>query len=84
VVHNESLKTSALISSKSDPIKQQVNDLVTKLIVAPGKHIGRVFLAADQVLWVEEFLVSAVSNLIDASRLQVDLYGTGDVFASLN
>ena len=49
--------------------------------MSSGVVVGGIFLASDELLWVEELAVVAGSDLIDDSRLQVDEDGTGHVLA---
>jgi len=49
--------------------------------VATGVVVGRILLAADQELGVEELAVGASADLIDRRRVEVDKDGPRDVFA---
>lgn len=50
--------------------------------MSPGKVVGRVFLAAYELLRVEQLAVGSGPHLVDHRGFQVQEYGTGDVFSS--
>lgn len=83
MINQKALKPGALISCQSDSVQEEIDDLISQGIVTPGKDISCVFLSTDQVLGVEELLVSSISDLINASWLKIDLNGTGNEFSSL-
>ena len=80
---DEALQASALISSQTDSIEKKVHDLSAEHVITSRIYVGRIFLPANQVFYMEEFLVSSTSDLIDARWLQVNLNCTGYEFASL-
>ena len=49
--------------------------------MAPREIVGRVLLAGDQLLGVEELAVGARADLVDDGGLEVDRHAAGDVFA---
>jgi hypothetical protein len=49
--------------------------------VATGKVVSCVFLARDELLWVEELAVRASANLINDSGLKVDEDGPRHMLA---
>ena len=89
------MESAAIVGKFANAIEHIVNDLLANGVVATGVVVGRVLLATDQLLWVKEALVFALSNFrtrkceksikrnkrtrIDNRRLQVDHDGTGDV-----
>lgn len=83
MIHQEALKSGALISGKSDSIQEEIDDLVAQLTVASGEHICCIFLSTDQVLGMEKLLVSSIPHLINAGWLEIDLDCTWNKFASL-
>ena len=64
VEDEEALETSALISQLPDPVQNQVNDFLSDGVVTTGIVVGGIFLAGDQLLWVEELTVGASTDLI--------------------
>jgi hypothetical protein len=50
--------------------------------VTTGVVVGSIFLAGDELFWVEQLSVSSSSDLIDYSWFQVDKDGTWYMFAS--
>jgi predicted TIM-barrel enzyme len=75
----EALEASALVSQLTDAVKHQVNDFLANGVVATGIVVGSIFLSSDQLLWVEKLTVSAGTNLINYSRLEVDKDGSWNV-----
>ena len=57
VEDEKSLEPSALVGKLSDPVQHQVNNLLADGVVAPGVVVGRVLLARDELLGVEELPV---------------------------
>jgi len=51
-------------------------------IVATGKVVGSIFLAADELFWVKELAVSTSPHFINDSGLKVNKHGTRDMLPS--
>jgi hypothetical protein len=62
--------TCAVVRQLADAVEAQVDDLLADGVVAAGKVVGGVLLAADQLLGVEQLAVGASADLIDDSGLQ--------------
>ena len=77
----ESLETSALIGQLPDPVKAEIDDLLSDGVVSSGVVVGSILLAGDHLLRVEELSVGSSSDLIDDSRLQIQEDGSGYVLA---
>merc|ERR1719262_1924537 len=82
VVDEEALETSAVVSELADSVKDKVDNFLANGVVTTGVVIGSVLFARDQLLGVVQLTVGASADLIDHSRLQVDVHGTGHVLAS--
>ena len=82
VEDEEALETSALVGELTDPVEGKVDDFLTDGVVTTGVVGGGVFLAVDQLLWVEELAVGAGTNLVNDGWLEIDEDGTWDVLAS--
>ncbi len=82
--HDEALKACALISGESDTVEEEIDNVLADLVVAASEVIGRVFLPTDQVLWMKQFLVSAISHLIHTGGLQIDLNRSWHEFPCLH
>jgi hypothetical protein len=50
-------------------------------VVAAGEVVGGIFLAADELLGVEELAVGASAHFVDHGGLQVQEHATRDVLA---
>ena len=66
------LQTGALISEFSDSIEDNVDDLFTDGVVSPGVIVGRVLLARDQLLGMEQSIVLSQTHLVNHCRFKVD------------
>merc|ERR1719353_43344 len=81
VVDEETLQASAVIRKFADSVQDKVNNFLANGVVATGVVVGSVLFARDQLLGVVQLTVGAGANLVNHSRLQVDVYSTGHVFA---
>ena len=82
VEEEEALETSALVSELTDAVEGKVDDLLTNGVVTTGVVVSGIFLAVDELLWVEELAVRAGTNLVNDSWLEIDENGTWNVLAS--
>ena len=64
VEDEKTLKTSALVSKLSDPVKDEVNDLLANGVVATGIVVSSILLASDELLGVEQLTVGASTHFI--------------------
>jgi hypothetical protein len=78
----ETLETGALVGELSDSVEDEVNNLFSDGVVTTGVVVGGIFLARDQLFWVEQLSVGASSDLVNDSWLQVNKDATWDVLAS--
>ena len=60
----ESLETCALVGQLTDPVEHKINDLLPDGVVATSIVVGSVFLAGDQLFWVEQLTVCPSAHLI--------------------
>jgi hypothetical protein len=81
VEDEEALETSAVVRELADAIEAEVDDLLADGVVAAGEVVGRILLAGDQLLGVEELAVGARADLVDDGGLEVEEHGAGHVFA---
>ena len=65
----ESLESCALVSQFSDPVKDQIDNLLANGVVAPCIIIGSILLPSDELLRMEELAVSASADFINDSWL---------------
>jgi len=82
VVHEETLETSAVISELADSVQNKVDDFLANGVVATGVVVCSVFLSGDQLLWVVELAVSAGTDFVNDTWLEVNVDGAGYVLAS--
>ena len=68
----ESLETGALVGKLPDPVQNQVNSVVT-----PNVVVGRVLLAGDELLGVEQLPVGPGPHLVNHGELEVHKPGPG-------
>ena len=64
VEDEKTLKTGALVSKLSDPVKDKVNDLLANGVVATGVVVSSILLASDELLRVEQLAVGASTHLV--------------------
>merc|ERR1719210_1063097 len=57
VEEEESLETSTLIGQLPDPVKDEIDDLLTDGVVTTGVVVGGILLTGDQLLGVEQLAV---------------------------
>merc|ERR1719201_2160716 len=79
---HETLQARTIVGELSDAVEDKIHNLFANGIVATCKIVGRILLASDQLLWVEELAVCAGAHLIDNSRLQINHDATRHMFAS--
>ena len=60
----EALQTGALVGQLTDPVEDEVDDLLADGVVAAGVVVGSVLLASDELLGVEELTVGAGADLV--------------------
>merc|ERR1719262_819440 len=82
VVDEETLQTSAVIRKLAHSVEDKVDNFLANGVVTTGVVIGGIFLARDQLLGVVQLTVRAGADLIDHSRLEVNVHSAGHVLAS--
>merc|ERR1719326_88511 len=81
VVDEETLETSAVVRKLAYSVKDKVDNFLANGVVTTGVVLGGILFAGDQLLGVVQLAVGTSADLIDHSRLEVDVDGTGNVFA---
>jgi len=81
VEDQETLKSSAGIGKLSDSLKGDVNKLLSDGVVTSSIVVGSVFLASQQLIWVEELSIGSSSNFVDNSGFQIDEDGSRNVLS---
>jgi hypothetical protein len=71
VEDEEALKSRAQIGQFSDPVQDQVNNLLANCITTSGLIVASIFLPSDPLLWVEKLPVGSSVHFINHSWLQV-------------
>ena len=64
VEDEETLEAGALVGQLPNPVQHQVDDLLADGVVAPGVVVGRVLLASDQLLRMEQLAICSSADLI--------------------
>ena len=70
------MQTSALLRLLSQPLEDQVDDLLADGVVAPRVVVGGVLLAGDQLLGVEELPVGPSPNLFQVEYFYCIVQGS--------
>lgn len=81
VEDEETLQTGAVVGNAADLIQDLVDELLADCVVTTGVVVGRILLAGNHVLGVEERTVGTGADLVDDVGLQVGVDGTRDVLA---
>jgi hypothetical protein len=82
VEDEEALETVALISDLANAIQGGVEEILANSVVATGVVVGRVLLATDELIGMEELRVSAVAHFVDNRGLKVNHDGTRHILAA--
>jgi hypothetical protein len=82
VEDHESLKTGTVISELSDAVKDKVNNLLSYGVVTTGVVIGGILLSRDELLGVIQLSVGSGTDLINHTRLKIEVHGTWHVLSS--
>ena len=82
VEDHESLKTGTVISELSDAVKDKVNNLLSDGVVTTGVVIGGILLSRDELLGVIQLSVGSGTDLINHTRLKIEVHGTWHVLSS--
>merc|ERR1719327_1392439 len=81
VVHEETLQTSAVVREFADSVEHKVDNFLANGVVTTSVVVSSVLFARDQLLRVVQLAVGTGADLIDHSRFQLDVHGTGHVLA---
>jgi hypothetical protein len=79
VHHEETLETVATLSNLADAFQSNVDVFLANGVVTTSVVVGSIFLALDQVLRVEQVLVSSTAEVVDDVGLQIGKDSTRDV-----
>lgn len=64
VRNQEALKTCELVSQFPNLVDDEVNDLLANGVMSAGIVIGSIFIACDELLWIEELAVGIGADFI--------------------
>lgn len=78
----EALEASAIVGKLADSVEAEVDNFLTNGVVTTGKVVGGIFLARDELFWVEELTVGTGADLINDGWLEIDKDATWDVLSS--
>ena len=81
VEDQETLQTSAIVGNTADLVEDLINQFLADGIVTASVVVGRILLASDHVLRVEETSVGAGADFIDNVGLEIAVDGSRDIFA---
>jgi len=81
VEDEETLETGAVVGNTADLVKDLVDELLSDGVMTTGIVVGRVLLASDHLLGMEQAAVGTSSDLIDNVWLQIDVDGSWDILA---
>ena len=81
VEDKETLKTSTAVCNTTNLVEDLVDELLADGVVATSVVVGRIFLASDHLLGVEEGAVGASADLIDDIGLEIAVDSSRNIFA---
>merc|ERR1719487_870509 len=81
IVDHEALQAGAIVRKLPNPVKYQIHDFFADGVVAPCKVVCSIFLAGDQLFWMEQLTIGAGAHLIDDRGLQIHKHGARHVLA---
>jgi hypothetical protein len=82
VEDHESLETGTVVSKLSDAVKAKVNNLLADGVVTTSVVVGSILLSGDQLLRVVQLSVGSGTDLVNHSRLKIEVHGSGHVLSS--
>ena len=71
VEDQEALETTAVVGDPADLVEDLVDQLLADRVVATGIVVGRILLAGDHVLGVEQAAIGASPDLVDDVGLEI-------------
>jgi hypothetical protein len=81
VEDQETLETSALIGKLADAVENEVNELLSDGVVTTSVVVGSIFLARDELLWVEELAVGSSADFVNDGWLKINEDSAWDVLS---
>merc|ERR1719487_1383936 len=81
IVDHEALQAGAIVCELPNAVQYQIHDLFPYSVVSTCEIVCRIFLAGDQLLWMEQLTICAGTHFIDHGRLQVHKDGARHVLA---
>ena len=82
IEHQETLKTSTVVSELSDSFQAQVDNFPTNDVVTSGEVVGGIFPSGDKLFCVEQLPVSTGSDFINNGRFQIQGESSWDMLYS--
>lgn len=81
VEDEEALEACTVVCELADSVEAEVDNFLADGVVTSGKVVGGIFLARDELLWVEELAVGTSADLINDGWLEIDKDATWDMLA---
>jgi len=82
VEDKEALETVALVRNLANAVQRGVEEILSNSVVTTGVVVGRVLLATDELVRVEELRVSAVAHFVDNGGLEVNHDSARNILAA--
>jgi hypothetical protein len=77
----ESLQAGAVVRNPSNLVQNLINEFLAHGVMSTGVVIGRILLASDHLLGMEEATVGTGTNFIDDIGFEISVDGTRNVFS---
>jgi hypothetical protein len=82
VENEETLEASAAIGNLADSLKGKIHKFLSDGVVTSGIVVGRIFLAREQLVRVEELSVGAISHFVHDGGFKINVDGTRDMLST--
>jgi hypothetical protein len=82
VCEEEALEAGTVVSDTSNSVYDLVNKFLADSVMTTSIVVGSIFLASDELLRVEEVSVLASSHLVNHIGFEIDINGSGNIFAA--
>jgi hypothetical protein len=82
VEDEETLKAGTVVSQLTDPVKDEVNNLLSNGVVTTGVVVSSILLSTNNLLRVVQLTVRSRPHFVTNGGFKIDVNGTGDVLSS--
>jgi hypothetical protein len=77
----ESLQAGAVVCNTSNLVQNLINEFLANGVMSTSVVVGRILLASDHLLGMEEATVGTGADFVDDIGFEISVDGTRNVFA---